>query len=260
VTYKDPPGRLPQEVNYDRALKQLGLSVDQCFKFLDTFSFGSQYEKMFSTWHTCQIRGSVIIFDSVKMMDVPTFRQWLTVNRFPYKNMFFNVRIPSGCSRMFWHINTYISIVVRYSALPSTDLFTFVVWIWLSYPRIPLILNSTLEASGCRRDYWFSTVSTMIILRMSHYFLFMTFQAKFIVVKYSFPAICTMVMCVFWLYLGFVGTIPASLGFRVYEDSTIKTTIIFLDNISGFYLFSTHILIITCLVSKCKAGHNDYLV
>ena len=47
---------------------------------------------MFLPWHSCQVFYSVVIFDSIKVMDDPAFRQRLIIGFFPYENMLASIK------------------------------------------------------------------------------------------------------------------------------------------------------------------------
>ncbi len=84
------------------------LIIEQCFKLLDTFRLFGQDQAMLERGQAFQINGSIVIPYSVKMVNVPTFRQWLVVSFFPNNNMFKNVALFRG-SRMFRFIDDYIA-------------------------------------------------------------------------------------------------------------------------------------------------------
>lgn len=70
--------------------------IKQCLKFLDASSFCLEDKIMFCARQCHKIAGSVIIFNAIKMMNMPTLWHWFIMGLFPYYNMFLNITIFIG--------------------------------------------------------------------------------------------------------------------------------------------------------------------
>lgn len=90
------------------------LIIKQCFKFLNAFSFSSKDKIVLSIRQGYEVLYSVVMFNSIEMMNYPTFRQWLTIGLFPYKQMLSDMIIK--CSWMSRGINENISCFFLKSA------------------------------------------------------------------------------------------------------------------------------------------------
>ncbi len=97
------------------------MTIKQGFKFLDAFSFSLKHKIMLLVGQTEQVLGSVIILDTIKMMDYPSLRQRFAVSFFPDKNMLTNIAI-SISSLMVRSMNKDIS---RASYLPTFPIMMF---------------------------------------------------------------------------------------------------------------------------------------
>ena len=99
------------------------------FKIPYTFFIGIQNNRRNRTRIMCRPRhckkifNSVIIFQAIKMVDKPAFRQWLAKKVFPYLNMLHNITTLM-CSRMFTAKNFNIAVYVSSPTSPSWRLFS----------------------------------------------------------------------------------------------------------------------------------------
>ena len=77
------------------SLKELLLTFKQSLKFLDAFSLRLKDKVVFLAWQAHQISRSIIIPDSVQMMNMPSLWQKLIVYLFPNEQMFCYVSLKS---------------------------------------------------------------------------------------------------------------------------------------------------------------------
>lgn len=91
-------------------LQELRLAIKQSLKFLNTFCLRLKHKVVLLTRQALQVLRAVIVFNAVKVMNVPAFRQRLTVSFFPHHNMLKNITI--GGAGMLWFVNKVIAITV----------------------------------------------------------------------------------------------------------------------------------------------------
>lgn len=70
--------------------------VEQSLKFLNTLCLSIKNEIMFPIRQSHKISRSIVMFDSVKMVNNPTIRQRLSISFFPNKNMLHNIAFLLG--------------------------------------------------------------------------------------------------------------------------------------------------------------------
>ncbi len=85
------------------ALNKLTLLMQECFQFLYAFCLCLKDKVMFFIWHPSKVFNSVILFNTIQMVNHPTCRQFFFMKLFPYYKMFSNISIVFTCPRMFWH-------------------------------------------------------------------------------------------------------------------------------------------------------------
>lgn len=94
------------------------MTIKQGLKFLDMFSFGCKYTPVFSIRQTYQIRGAIVMRDTIEMMNNPTFRKLFIMEPFPNINVFIDISCLIS-SMVITHANSYITIfTLRPAALP----------------------------------------------------------------------------------------------------------------------------------------------
>lgn len=141
------------------ALEKLPLPMQSGFKLLYSFGFSLKQEPVFFVRQSYQINWSIIVSDSVQMVDNPAFRQGLVMCSFPYQNVFSNIAIRVS-SWMTWLINENIA-----STLFITSTFPrrmFVTGIRFKFSRLPKSFHaftarravSTFRSSGA---HWLTT-------------------------------------------------------------------------------------------------------
>ena len=74
-------------------LNQMQLIFKQPFKFLDSFFHSRDNLFMFVGRQSNKIRGSIIKLNSIKVMNIPIFWKWLSMNFFPNNNMLHHVSL-----------------------------------------------------------------------------------------------------------------------------------------------------------------------
>lgn len=112
----------------DCKLKQWGCSVKGRLKLLDAFCLRFQHKGMFHRRQGNKIADSIIGFNSIKMVDNPTLRQWLAMSLFPDQNMFFNS--IAFCSRMARAVNPHIAVFIkRTTTFPIRTFFPLLAYI-----------------------------------------------------------------------------------------------------------------------------------
>lgn len=72
-------------------LKNLGLSIKESFKFLNTLPHSRDQKGMLLAWHSYQIDGAIIVFNTIEMVNKPAFRDRLTMGLLPYKSVLRNI-------------------------------------------------------------------------------------------------------------------------------------------------------------------------
>ena len=85
--------------------------IKHSFKFLDALLEFGYYQSMLLFRFSKQIRGAIIIFYSVVMMNLPTFWDRFIMRLFPNGNMLKNIALLR-CPWMLGFINLYVSLAV----------------------------------------------------------------------------------------------------------------------------------------------------
>ena len=94
--------------------KKLVLIIEKCLQFLDTLCFGIKNAVMFPIRHSKQILNSVIIPNTIKVMNCPSLWQKFTIGLLPDKSMLLHISasISSGIIGNFY---SCISTKIYYS-------------------------------------------------------------------------------------------------------------------------------------------------
>ena len=92
------------------SLNEVSLSIEERFQLLDTFSFNLQNEIMFSIRQCYKISWAVVIFNSIQVMNYPTWWQPLSISFFPIIQMLLDITY-SICSRMLRHPEVSIAFL-----------------------------------------------------------------------------------------------------------------------------------------------------
>ncbi|KKK61296.1 hypothetical protein LCGC14_3015740 [marine sediment metagenome] len=87
------------------------LIIEQRFKLLNTLCLLFQNQRVFMRGQGNQVYGSVITPNSIKMMNVPTFRQEFVVRLLPYIDMLINIWTTLS-SWMFRHIDANVILAL----------------------------------------------------------------------------------------------------------------------------------------------------
>ena len=128
----------------------------KCLQFLDTLCLRLKDKVMFLIGQGYKILRSIIVFDTVKVMNYPTFRQGLTMCLFPNKNMLENITMARSNAWMVRLINEYIATASFTSAtFPMIMSRTFYNWFLLTRARV-----TTLSMSI--RRYFFATINAIV--------------------------------------------------------------------------------------------------
>ena len=92
-----------------RILNQLGLPVQLCFKFLNTFCLSLKNKVMFFSGQCFQILNTIVVLFPIQVVNNPSLRQFSSISFFPYYYVFKN---PSILTRtlMIRAINSSIPI------------------------------------------------------------------------------------------------------------------------------------------------------
>ena len=108
----------------NKMLNKLILMVEESLQFLNAFCFSLKKEIMFVIGHSYQVLWSVIVSNTIEVMNYPSLWQRFLVSLFPDKNVLKDITI-SRCSMVFRHI--YLDITKRslmLATLPITILLT----------------------------------------------------------------------------------------------------------------------------------------
>ena len=102
----------------------MALIVKQGFKFLDALGLSSKQEVMLFTGHSYEITRSIVIWDSIKVMNYPSIGQRFAVSLFPNQYMFKYISLlGSSVVNRLHNSNVSISILSP-SAFPFVMLFS----------------------------------------------------------------------------------------------------------------------------------------
>jgi len=99
------------------------LAIEESFQFLNTLLQSFKKKVMFSFGQGYQVARAVVIFNAIKVMDCPTFRNWFAVSFFPDQDMLSNITITIG-SRMVGRSYQNISLCRCSSTFPRVMVFT----------------------------------------------------------------------------------------------------------------------------------------
>lgn len=132
------------------ALEELRLSIKLGFKLLYTFGLSLKHKIVFFIRQPFQVSGAVIIFNSVQVMDYPSWGQRFFIRLFPDPNMFQNEAMPI-CSGMVRYEDKYISACRLISFADSSFIpFSFQSGVDCSdVSCFPIMLRGTRPASLC---------------------------------------------------------------------------------------------------------------
>lgn len=146
-------------------LNQLTLPIQKSLKFLDAFCFGIKYAFMFPVWQSYQIFNSIIVFDTIKMVNYPSFRQQFSISIFPNHSMFSNVSTLAS-KVMLWQKDKDITpIAMCPTAFPRRGLFPFRKIMLAQFPRLPHLLCPASPAS-------FGMLSTRLVNRSTTFWAY----------------------------------------------------------------------------------------
>lgn len=98
------------------------LVIKQCLKFLDTLCLSLKDKPVFYRRQGNQIRRVVIRFNSIEMVNKPTFGNWLAMGLFPDKDMLSYITTYS--SWMVWLPNKDITVAGCPSPFPAFIVFS----------------------------------------------------------------------------------------------------------------------------------------
>lgn len=134
--------------------------IKQCLKLLNTLGFSLKNKVVFLIREGYQISRSVVILDSIQVVNEPTFRQAFVIRFFPNHNMFLNMT-PFSSAWMFWHIYTYITpVTFCTTTFPKGRVFSSIFGKFLSYIwAFPALYRSTSPTSNCIVATWLATVN-----------------------------------------------------------------------------------------------------
>lgn len=144
-------------------LKELILPIEQSLKFLYPLCFSLKDKIMLLAGQALQVTWSIIICNSVEMMNHPPLGQWFAIRFLPNYNVFPNVRFFGAlrCPRMFRLINVDITETLISTPSPARVFCP-------SYfgESLSIICNRALSASFCYSrmlpTYFFPAIYTMI--------------------------------------------------------------------------------------------------
>lgn len=98
--------------------------VEQGFKFLNSFGFSLEYQKVFSGRNSNKIDGSVIAGNSIEMVNMPTIGNRFSLCLFPNQNVLQNI-MALACTGVVWLINPNVAPTIFNPApLPVVRLIT----------------------------------------------------------------------------------------------------------------------------------------
>ncbi len=142
-------------------LNELPLLLKQSFKFLNAFCFSLEQQFMFLVLHRYQIYNSVIIRDTVKVMDYPSFWQRFSINFLPNYYMFKNI-IPN-LPGMVGLIKSYITCFdFHTSTLPIRAVYAFRVRRRISSSISPTIFHKAASTTNTFSPNWLTAIYTSI--------------------------------------------------------------------------------------------------
>jgi len=176
-------------------LKQLRLPVKSGLQFLNTLCLRLKDKIMFLVWQGLKVAWAVIVFNAIKVMYYPAFRQRFIVCLLPYKPMFPN--IPAAISPwMVRFINHYVSTIFLPSSLPHRMVFAPRM-VFVHFPLSPSQLQGTAFTPYRYPRTWLTTINTRMLMslfpllhifRMGSMPGFYTSKSLFMMIRIIFPS------------------------------------------------------------------------
>ena len=156
------------------ALNKLALIFEKCLKFLNTFSLCCKNKIVFSFGQTNQINQSVIIFNTIKVMNNPTPGDRVSISSLPNQAMFWNIMI----SRLIYK-NIPIPTLI-FTPFPSGMSFA------ICKPHAPCLFTGTTTATLCNTiRYLLSAINTFILSKTRIYTIGRSFTCHNTIITYS---------------------------------------------------------------------------
>jgi len=155
----------PNKITFTQAqmlflLEKLVLIIKKSLKFLNTLCLSFKNKIMFFIRKSLQILRTIIIFNSIQMMNNPTFRQWFTISFFPNKYVFKNITFYSSWMIRLVNMNITTRSFV-FTPFPSMRLFSFHQGMnRTQFSCFPAMFYSTATASFGSPFYKFVTIRT----------------------------------------------------------------------------------------------------
>jgi len=148
-----------------KALKQLPLAIQYCFKLLYSLSLSCQNKVMFHGWQSNKVANPIVSLNAVQMMYNPPSRQGFAMCVFPNYNMLKNSIV--FCSRMARVINPNITVRIQ-SPSPSpvvmfTSTFANSAFLHTAYTYSPSSFLFTTIAPNRVTSNWLTTIYTIIL-------------------------------------------------------------------------------------------------
>ncbi len=136
-----------------------------------------------------EISRTVIIFDSIKVMNYPTFRKWYSICLFPYNYVFQNtILIGSWVTRL---INEYITFAIfTFTTFPIVVFRPFYSFFSLTRARVTSL-------SMVKNRYGFTTINAIFSFFMCFPIKFKTASASFSLWYTWLPTIYTRMFSIF---------------------------------------------------------------
>lgn len=165
-----------RDIKVETTLEQLALLSKQCLQFLDALCLSLKEKIMFTAGHRYEVFGSVIIPNTIKMMNNPSFRQWLVMNLLPHQNMFKDIMSSLICSRVVRCPDHNISVTMHgFTTFPSITM--TVSTRWFKHACFPKMLCTAISTSQRFWLYQFATVKTCLCF-LSHMFHYITLRPR----------------------------------------------------------------------------------
>lgn len=147
------------------------MTIKQCFKFSDTLSFSNEYSIVSQCRQSHQIAGSIVIFNSVQMMNNPTIRQWFAISLLPNKDMFHYIPF-SICPMVLWSPYFYVTVIGYPTAFPK--------WAFVS-TKVGYLASATMTTDSVMLTKFFPTI--LAITRMFIYPSFYSFSMSLLFIR-----------------------------------------------------------------------------
>lgn len=144
-------------------LNKLSLTLEQGFKFLNTLRLRLKKKVMFLARESCQVAESIIITDTIEVVDYPARRQRLAVSFFPDKYVFLDI---SSCIRpvVIWFKYLNVSSMCIPTTFPVRIIFSFWEFPIFSSPNGPLCFHTTTLTPCASVCTWFTAVYTRVFM------------------------------------------------------------------------------------------------